>query len=81
MDGDPGLILYAVWFRRVRRNRRALDGEHPGGQGGAGLAWCGALLLTALGAELVGARGWRQAKAMSVAHLAFTSAIDGQVLT
>ena len=48
-------ILSAVWFHRVRRNRRALDGEHPGGQGGAGLAWCWALLLTAFGAELVAA--------------------------
>jgi hypothetical protein len=48
-------ILAAVWLHRVRRNRRALDGEHSGAQGGAGLAWCGALLLTAFGAELVAA--------------------------
>jgi hypothetical protein len=48
-------ILSAVWLHRVRRNRRALDGEHAGGQGGALLAWCWALLLTAFGAELVAA--------------------------
>jgi len=48
-------ILSAVWFHRVRRDRRALDGAHSDGQGGAGLAWCWALLLTAFGAELVAA--------------------------
>lgn len=48
-------ILSAVWLHRVRRDRRALDGEHSGGQGGAWLAWCWALLLTAFGAELVAA--------------------------
>jgi hypothetical protein len=48
-------MLSAVWFHRVRRDRRALDGAHSDGQGGAGLAWCWALLLTAFGAELVAA--------------------------
>jgi len=48
-------ILAAMWFHRVRRNRRALDGAQSGAQGGAALAWCCALLLTALGAELVAA--------------------------
>jgi hypothetical protein len=48
-------ILSAVWFHRVRRDRRALDGEQSGAQGGAGLAGCWALLLTAFGAELVAA--------------------------
>jgi len=46
-------MLAAVWFRRVRRIPRALDGVHSDGQGRAGLAWCWALLLTAFGAELV----------------------------
>jgi hypothetical protein len=48
-------ILSAVWFHRVRRIPRALDGAHSDGQGRAGLAWCWALLLTAFGAELVAA--------------------------
>jgi len=48
-------ILSAVWFHRVRRNPLAPDGAHSDGQGGAGLAWCWALLLTAFGAELVAA--------------------------
>jgi hypothetical protein len=47
-------MLSAVWFHRIRRNRRALDGAQDG-QGGVGLAWCWALLLTAFGAELVAA--------------------------
>jgi hypothetical protein len=48
-------ILAALWFHRVRRNRRALDGTHSGAHGGPALAWCFALLLTAFGAELVAA--------------------------
>jgi hypothetical protein len=48
-------ILAAVWFHRIRRNRRTLGREHAGSQGGAGLAWCWAPLLTAFGAELVAA--------------------------
>jgi hypothetical protein len=47
------VMLSAVWLLRVRRSRRALDGEHAGAQGGTRLAWCWALLLTAFGAELV----------------------------
>ena len=59
-------ILSAVWFHRVRRDRRALAGAHSDGQGEAGLAWCWALLLTAFGAQLVaallaGAPGWTSA--------------------
>jgi hypothetical protein len=46
-------MLSAVWFHRVRRNPRAPDGARSDSRGGAGIAWCCALLLTAFGAELV----------------------------
>ena len=47
-------VLGAIWLHQVRRVR-ALDGPRSGGRGGAWLAWCWALLLTAFGAELVAA--------------------------
>lgn len=47
-------LLAAAWFHRVRVSRRALGGEHAdSGGGGVVPAWCWALFLTALGAELV----------------------------
>lgn len=46
-------LLAAAWFHRVRVSRRALGGEHAGSGDGVGPAWCWALFLTALSAELV----------------------------
>jgi len=48
-------ILAAAWFHRIRRSRRALGGEHSDSKGGAGLAWCRGLFLTAFSAELIAA--------------------------